>query len=61
MSSVKLKFVAGTEDSVFWEIKQLLEDALTPDAERTAPQLARTPPPRAHMFAKLATTPATVK
>ena len=61
MSSVKLKFVAGTEDSVFWEIKQILEDAFTPDAERTAPQLARAPPPRASMFVNLATAPATVK
>eukprot|EP00959_Pyramimonas_sp_CCMP1952_P377424 7905416-Pyramimonas_sp.AAC.1 len=61
MTSVKLEFVAGTGDSVFWEIQQILEDAFTPDAGRTAPQLARTPPPRARVFANLATTPVAVK
>ncbi len=61
LSSVKMKFTAGTEDSVFWEIKQLLEDAFTPDNTRTPQQTARSPPTRASMFANMTATPATVR
>ena len=41
LSSIKIKFTMGTEDIMFWEIEQFIEDCLTPVEHRTEIQKAR--------------------